>query len=1826
MSCRNGPRLRWLALLGLVLLGVGWGHAAWAQISNPPAALVDTDINTTTAEMLKFPFLSVDLKQANMLANAFMFQMRLFTGATGQVSGGVATPGSLGGGFAAVRYLSLMAVMIGSILVLFFSKYRRPAVIIPWILLILISVFVPLNSKLLFYPIIMKLPQSLSNSGQWSYSLGVHDGRGCKDNPEGCGFTPQLVAAHLGSTLQMIVSDIFRSKQWTGLLERQAAATQLYQLPDFDMGPAWYANSVAFSKQCGSLPLRTLLPGATLTPSETEVMQTSISGKPYTTLEDIVKEYNTIYYGHESPDSDNAPPMAILPETTQMADDLGWDNDTRQSYLNKLSVMYRAKEFGSGWGIGDYDKKLVFENPQSGEITVTEALDNMDRLYSQSAGWAGQPFLKAIWSGSYTPLSMMFMRGAQVGTASANALDSRKCYVRTKTGIDVTGFNDPRGATNCANLAFSILPSKPLYGPSYHQEAFLDFYKAVYPTKDANQVSINKLGTPWAALAKIYSSDSGDVKDMPVGYGIPVFQSTSASPNLPGTVTSYGPVNVVTATAVPVCGETGKKLVNDAIMALTVDTNTGKQIVPYFDNLIKMLDGRTAAIPAVLSWEDIVADGVDINSYADKKNAMIWNMANFLNEEMRTASLRKNGQPIDNTDRREALMRGVLKLMDHVTPILHNMQGGAAAAADGDAKKPYVVGNQTLSGLGGMMASFITEKLTSVVAFFSGPLAVAFIYFVNILVDMVLLAIITMTPLLFVMGLVIPTSAAGVLMISIMAVFILKFVPVTMILLNALGGMMYDLLPVSFGPNADFALNLLIIAMSGMYMSVVGLTFFLMFKLGDPAAFLGRLVALDAASKKLADSGMDVVKAAAVAAVAVGAGAVGGGLGGAYQGLRSQLRGPVGNMADALEKRAKGMGGDGKDKDEAAEAGQEGLKVEAIKDGDINPATGLPFSDEERAAQDDVVPGLGDGDGPAIGDIAPDKTPYTSLRDRNGKLLSWGELGKMTSTSDPDLMLEDLREGHEQEFIGQDGKTYNARHNEDGGWTIEGAQLTAEGRSLAGAGGTSDEPLMDASQREKAQQNAVDAKNAAVDNRNVGQQPAGPAEPSRYEAAQGERTPQPGAAGSGAGGGDQGGRPVGTGQGAVETAAAAPQGGTQRPQSAREQIEATKAANRQQKTFQEAAEFTQRVAAQEEAIESEMKAVDTALASTTLSAGERTKLETKKEGLRGDKARLDKLVSDIDAAEHANSTIAEALGTLDNLEKARNLRLGADSLPRNRVEAVLGGTLKGLASGTFGSFSAVLGSGGGSIPFVGPAIREILNEFSQAPERARAVGAAGGIMKWMSLKGDANRLKYYNQEISPMVSGYQYQQMMGAGAAQAQFDVARQAASEAVARTRSQYLAINAAGGVKNAYGKDSLEGLGSMESAARLAAVRQEAASMQGATTTMRVAEIKDGKFTGQIKNVEVTMTPQLLAEMQGNIGVKAAAGRINEMLETHFPIAEKMYSRGGGWAKTQGMASDGAAARQYMMNDIDNDYVHGARLKMHSGKLGFFEAKATSQAIMQGLHNDEQVKLRAAQRVETIIQNQGGAQKAYEALIAANPVMKARYSVDSIVVGAAAPSEADFRKALVTMEADMSGEMRVKPMFDAATLKGQTEFLNKSLAAKVSTQFNNQLAEIGETYEKELITDMKRSGIPAMASKPVRLSTYDRRSQIDVESPIAEHFNAVQAALSKKGVAQEKVAAVASQLLKNLNDTLAADERRDLYRVERIETGEGKKKAKTAVQYAVDQSLIQKGIEKMRGDPNLSPDAKDVLDTLRDVGNEQGVFKYADAETKTESLLFKN
>ncbi|RYD50536.1 MAG: hypothetical protein EOP52_13920 [Sphingobacteriales bacterium] len=1365
-----------------------------------------------------------------------------------------------------MRILAMFAAMVGALLIIFFPKYQKMPVIATWLLLVVISLFVPVGSKLMFQPL---KADSVEMIGFNAREAPDQDGvTACSEKPQGCGFAPQLLAVHIGSVMQTITSDIFRSKAWAGLIERQTAATELYTMTGaFNLGAGWIGMSRDFKAAGCEMDLTNIL-SKTYTAEESETATPMTLAAAFSGLEASLNDKD----GNFS----TVPNYVLLPSDKTNADALKWDEPSIVKYeagIKQLCEIFCDAEHR--------DSEVRLEVAAGGgstasTISVANALTEMTNngLFDVSVPrYVFSGTSKGLKVGPGAFIAPMGAAGSEVGE---DFLNTRRCFV---SGVQSNMWTDPsvqRRVQECL-VNYKTTYNKP--------QEIADTYRFIYDrfvvAKDPEQ---SDLTNNWQGVARLLAGQQYEAfRNMPVGIATLTPQAGTAD---------FGP----SAFPIPAiksvergmsCRLMGEQIVDHAIQALKA-----KQKPNTFDKLIGILDGSSVGtvfdrVPSQGSF--LVSDMTSIaglKASDPELNNLVELMAIRMSEATRGVNQKMLAAGDKELIMRAAMVNSLLDLMMRVTTQATglNYGMGANAAEDGRRVEPKLVGSETLTEWGGGLAFNLGKILAMVGAFFTGPLAAAFIQFLTVLVDFTLMVLITITPLLFIFGLLIPTAAAGVMTIAVMSVLILKFVPITLIILNGVGGMVYDLLPASVGANAGFTRDLLVLAMGGLYMNLVGLTFFLMFKLGDPSAFLGRLTALDGSAKQLAERGIAAAITVASAAAVATTGLLGGAAGALLGAGGGRITKAANAVADAsknkLIKSADSVTGG------VTSAALGGIKEEDNKGGagggaDGGAGGGAPKTPEqlaaEKKAKEEGIFPTTDSMGRPLDEDAQKKmrenADIFAEGTREGSGLTREEAGELAALGVDGSIVKQNADGTREKFtVGPNGaitselqqaepkpaqlaETTKALGTEVTAITAEDqTKLISEGAELSnqpqlsqtppGAVGeprpTSPSGSLDTNTKGVTEtQNTLQSNNVQGP-AGAGEQPgaitSNATDSNTIGVAETPNTAggQPGVAAQGTAAAQgipaqvtvMGGKldDVGT-VGAISSAAT---GSVQERIEARKADEKAEELNNKQKQVNELGEKVPAAKADLQANLQNFANGNITSAEMQTNEDEILKRHGTSRALEGYKTNMNQQIADrisdiekrpefleieellekvdrtddaaveaalskkkglldikknydaLKSADTAALTVAELsarLGETSNLARAMELRGAADMKP---------GVLSSAASGLYGAFA---GTGGGlsKIPVLGPAVAEAVNEFYEAPERARAWNASGGAKNWSSGRADAQRAGFYNKAMAHVPAAEQYANMSQYGGFQAQKDLAVQAAREAVERSRSQW-------------------------------------------------------------------------------------------------------------------------------------------------------------------------------------------------------------------------------------------------------------------------------------------------------------------------------------------------------------------------------------------------------------------------------------------------------
>ena len=246
----------------------------------------------------------------------------------------------------------------------------------------------------------------------------------------------------------------------------------------------------------------------------------------------------------------------------------------------------------------------------------------------------------------------------------------------------------------------------------------------------------------------------------------------------------------------------------------------------------------------------------------------------------------------------------------------------AAALIEGQGEN-LIVGQ--IGGPLGEMATKLTVFGIEVLSMFAGAEAIVYIEFLALMLKMALFGILMITPVAFLIGLLVPGYARGIIILTVAVPTVLALVPMTLTLVNVMLHLVWN----QFASPDDTMRAIFLCAASGIYTSVVGITLWLMFKIGDPASAIANMAKLDSAAGGIADKGVDATKKVAMAGATVAAlpaiGAAGASLIGAAK-IGSKAIAEQGLMGAVMNKKTW--------EDLARRSGREGLEVFTIGAGE----------------------------------------------------------------------------------------------------------------------------------------------------------------------------------------------------------------------------------------------------------------------------------------------------------------------------------------------------------------------------------------------------------------------------------------------------------------------------------------------------------------------------------------------------------------------------------------------------------------------------------------------------------------------------------------------------------------------------------------------------------------------------------------------------------------------------------------------------------------------------------------------------------------------------
>jgi hypothetical protein len=924
-------------------------------------------------------------------------------------------------------------------------------------------------------------------------------------------------------------------------------------------------------------------------------------------------------------------------------------------------------------------------------------------------------------------------------------------------------------------------------------------------------------------------------------------------------------------------------------------------------------------------------------------------------------------------------------------------------------------------GFAGGIASFASKVLVDLGSFFSGATAVAFISIMRHLINLMMVAIPIVTPIFFIMGLIIPGNAMGLFFLSVMGMFVIKLVPVTWLIIDFIATVVSGGLKATESTTEQ---SLLLFGVAGLYLSSVGLTLFILFKIGDPGN-LSALAKLDNAAKEAAEAGNRLTNGALTMVAALAAAVATGGVSGAAQAIAAQGRKAARKAGVDLPPSGTGGRGpndtppgtateEGDPNDRGPNTGGDGAETTSEEVGADDWDTLTPAEQEERLAQ-----GINDQAGGIYG--AQSVREAMGQADADGNISVYNpQTGEMDTVNMNDARanlggVSTPLDAHVQTFE----KHQQAQAMEAGKEILEGqSPYGLEGVSYSST--TRDQELPPPPQEPEyerdedglpvvggKQPTAPDQQQAAT----VTGQPGQTAVAQSSVAGQGvaDQTPASGQASTTAPAANTA-TAAGTGPAAATVVGSAPAADNlSADKISTQKLENEKSSGDIERVAEKTTEKTT------SPTESNVPPADAAVkvsSATVDKQAEAPQMEV--DGVvRVPSVKAEELTFEQSAKiRHAELEGASARDKGDNALVAAEEKQGADRWMEET------GFFKRAGMGAFSGAVGYLQASSGlltSLPVVGNAIKEVLNERTQADVRVAGWAARGGSTDlgglWQGFRqrsrdaDQAERGAHWQQELSQMSAADSFTALQDGRAMQGQVNIARQSANQAAATTRSQYEVMAAkqeeiqlaesinnrvrgmSASQREAYDKSpqiqreveiqafhdvkgnfqlkdavfstaDLKGVGTLSATQNINQLQVDAAMMQGGV--MGTYNYVDENGKEQVGKVDVgTRTLGMLANAQA---AKGYSGQLDQMLLNHYKVREKQIRGGSGQAIRPGGSK--ADIQSYIDRDIGADYESFAIQDIVFKKEMFREIEGKARALKQ--RKVEEVQLKPQMRAE--------------------------------------------------------------------------------------------------------------------------------------------------------------------------------------------------------------------------------------------------------------------
>lgn len=357
----------------------------------------------------------------------------------------------------------------------------------------------------------------------------------------------------------------------------------------------------------------------------------------------------------------------------------------------------------------------------------------------------------------------------------------------------------------------------------------------------------------------------------------------------------------------------------------------------------------------------------------------------------------------------------------------------------------------------------------------------------------------------------------------------------------------------------------------------------------------------------------------------------------------------------------------------------------------------------------------------------------------------------------------------------------------------------------------------------------------------------------------------------------------------------------------------------------------------------------------------------------------------------------------------------------------------------------------------------------------------------------------------------------------------------------------------RNYMNAGELAGLGRFEAADRIGSVRQEAFAMQGPNA--RVMRVKgglnadmqlqrgaDGKLIYETETQDVMLTADALNLVRGQLSTKKIAGNIDDMMITHYGLAEKQFLRGNAeWDMTRTMTGSRKGAQAFVRKDVETDYTIAGHLKMVEGKIGHKDREGQYKTLLQ-YRNDENQMKQGLLNVELKKAGNDLSKLLATAGVNVNDAKFTQYAKGSQQLQVA------YREALdkwAVKQLQASGKhLKLESVFDEAASNGMKKYVEKSLVAPFNIAAQD--SKIYQTVQKAATSGMKSLG--ALNSKSMnKLQLQMNGARDSMDTALDVWFDTLLSASGNKLENMSRLVTAANKALDGQKDNFLVDSRTD-------------------------------------------------------------------------------